>query len=298
MGRGVVSDCFLNLHGDGVTMPTWNELSNDRAAFHSYLDDLDQRLSKDGIDLTARGFHARLAIQRDFEMLLSLGSDLLAPVDAYFAAKYGRRALIDPAIGRMLVRIGHEAWAIKFPLRYGTVPLDFAKMIENGPPDIAGRLTKPERAFLDSLLPRAKAAFEALKYVPLELRVDWPTAVDQAVDPRGNLGLSKWASQQVVEKVLTAFVRAHGGLMPANGVQKHSHDLEPIVLAAEAVGLRDIDRTMLAAVKCTAAVRYPSNKVQLQEAVLANQASVLLGGEIAKQWQGLHPMPFRSPVRS
>ncbi len=279
-------------------MSTWNELSNDPAALRSYLDDLDQRLSKDCIAIPARAFHARLTIQRELGMLLPLGSDLLAPVDVYFAAKYGPRALINPAIGRMLVRIGHEAWAIKFPLTYGTVRLDFAKMIEDGPPDIADRLTKPERGLLDGLLPKAKAAFEALKYVPLELRVDWPTAVDQAVDPRGNFGLSKWASQQVVEKVLTAFVRAHGGTMPAKGVQKHPHDLEPIVLAAEAVGLRGIERTMLAAVKCTAAVRYPSNKAQLQEAVLANQASVLLGGEIAKQWQGLHPMPFRSPARS
>lgn len=279
-------------------MPTWSELSNDPAALRSYLDGLDQRLSKEGIAIPARAFHARLAIQRDLEMLFSLGSDLLRPVDAYFASRYGRRALIDPAVGRMLVRIGHEAWAIKFPLTYGTVLLDFAKMVENGPPDIAARLTKPEHAFLDGLLPKAKAAFEALKYVPLELRVDWTTAVDQAVDPRGNFGLSKWSSQQVFEKLVTAFVRAHGGAVPAKGVQKHPHDLDPIVLAAESVGLQGIDRTMLAAVKCTAAVRYPSNKVQLQEAVLANQASVLLGGEIAKQWQGLRPTPLRPPAAS
>lgn len=100
MGHGVVPDCFLDSHGDGVTMSTWNELGNDPAAFHSYLDDLDQRLSKDGIAIPARAFHARLAIQRDLEMLLPLGSDLLAPVDAYFAAKYGPRTLIDPGVAR------------------------------------------------------------------------------------------------------------------------------------------------------------------------------------------------------
>lgn len=270
-------------------MRRWSELLANPAALRDYLDALDAKFAKpdERVEIPARVMHAWGAVQEDFKVAFSTGSEWFKVIDAYFERKYGQRNLVDLAIGRMLVRIGHEAWVVRFPLCYGRVRLDLARMIENAPRGIVGQLTKPERAQLEGLIPRAFAAFDALKRIDPVMRVDWSNAVDQAVDPRGNFGLSKWSSQQVVEKMLSAFVRAHGGTMPSK--LQHPHDLAPIFKAAEAVGLRPADQELVNAVQCRATIRYPSNKVKLQEAIIANQASVFLCGDLACQWRGLQP---------
>ena len=125
----------------------------------------------------------------------------------------------------MLVMFGHEAWVLKFLLVYGRVRVDLLRMIEDGRPDLIARLTTTDRASLDDLGPRTFEAFNALKHVPTELRADWSASIDQAVDPRGDFGLSRWASQQVVEKLLKTFIRKHGGVVPQGRALQHPHEL-------------------------------------------------------------------------
>jgi hypothetical protein len=265
-------------------MDAWEDIRNDAGALRAYLDGVDARLASEGIAIHARTLHAWIAVQRDMRMVVPLGDPSMKPVDDYFSAKYGRRILMDPAVGRMLVMFGHEAWVLRFPLAFGRVRVDLRRMIEGGTPNVVARLTAEERAFLDVLVPRAFDAFNSLKHVPPDLRADWSNAVDQAVDPRGDRGLSKWSSQQVVEKMLKAYVRKSGGVVPTSRALQHPHELAPVAAAAEAVGLRAFDRALLAKVECRAGVRYPGNAVTLVDAVAANQALVLLAGEIAKQW--------------
>jgi hypothetical protein len=265
-------------------MASWEEIKNDTVALRTYLDGVDARLAGEGVAIHARSFHAWMAVQRDMRISVPLGHPSMTAVNDYFATKYGRRRLMDMAVGRMLVVFGHDPWVLRFPLVYGRVRVDLLGMIEDGTPDLIARLTTNDRAFLDDVVPRVFDAFNALKYVPTELYADWAASVDQAVDPRGDFGLSRWASQQVVEKLLKAFIRKNGGLVPQGRALQHQHELEPVAAAAEALGLHPLDRTLLAKVECRAGVRYPGNTVTLADAVAANQASVLLAGEIAKQW--------------
>jgi hypothetical protein len=265
-------------------MATWDEIKSDAVALRTYLDGVDARLAGEGVAIHARSFHAWIAVQRDMRISVPLGHPSMTVVGDYFAAKYGRRRLMDAFVGRMLVVFGHDPWVLRFPLVYGRVRVDLLRMIEDGTPDLIARLTANDRAFLDDLVPRAFDAFNALTQVPTELCADWRAAVDQAVDPRGDFGLSRWSSQQVVEKLLKAFIRNHGGVVPQGRALQHQHELEPIAAAAEALGLRPLDRALLAKVECRAGVRYPGNSVTLADAVGANQASVLLAGETAKQW--------------
>jgi hypothetical protein len=185
---------------------------------------------------------------------------------------------------------------VKFPLVYGTRPVDFPMMLEDGTPEIVARLTKPERKQLEELLPKAYEAFFELRHIPTNLRVDWPNAVSQALDPRGNYGASKWSSQQVFEKVLSAYVVAHGGVVPERA--KHRHILFEIAEAAYEAGLQPLDRDLLNTVQCGADTRYPSNTIQLSEAIRANQSSVLLCGEVARQWRDLPRGRLTAEVRS
>lgn len=265
-------------------MASWEEITSDAAALRTYLDGVDARLAVDGVAIHARSFHAWMAVQRDMNMSVPLGHPSMTVVNDYFAGKYGRRGLMDMSVGRMLVVFGHDPWVLRFPLVFGTVRVDLLRMIEDGTPDLISRLTSSERALLEGLVPRAFEAFNALKQVPTELCADWAASVDQAVDPRGDFGLSRWASQQVVEKLLKGFIRKHGGVVPQGKALQHPHELEPVAAAAEAFGLRALDRALLAKVECRAGVRYPGNNATLADAVGANQASVLLAGEVAKQW--------------
>jgi hypothetical protein len=265
-------------------MASWEDIRSDAAALRSYLDGVDARLAGEGVAIHARSFHAWMAVQRDMKLSVPLGHPSMSVVGDYFTAKYGRRGLMDMSVGRMLVVFGHDPWVLRFPLVYGTVRVDLLRMIEDGTPDLISRLTSSERALLEDLVPRAFEAFNALKQVPTELCADWAASVDQAADPRGDFGLSRWASQQVVEKLLKTFVRKYGGVVPQGRALQHQHELEPVAAAAEALGLRPLDRALLAKVECRAGVRYPGNSVTLADAVDANQASVLIAGEIAKQW--------------
>lgn len=264
-------------------MRTWSELVASPVALREYLDGLDAEFARPStrIEIPARALHAWARVQEGFKVSFSLDSPLFAAIAAYFRTKYGPRTLTDFAIGRMLIRIGHEAWVLRFPLCFGRVRLELSRMIENAPPGIVGQLTQPERSHLAALVPRAFEAFNAMTNVDSVLRVDWVSAVNCAVDPGGNAGSSKFHSQQVVEKVLCRFILDNGGTVSKN----HRHDLAPILREAERVGLRPLDRSMLNAVQCKADARYPSNQVKLQEAIAANQASVLLCGDIASQWR-------------
>lgn len=266
-------------------MATWDELRNDAFALRAYLDGVDAKLAGEGVAIHARSFRAWRTVQQDMRIIIPLGDASMAQVNEYFASKYGRRQLWDSSVGRMLVILGHEAWVLRFPLVYGRVRVDLRQMIEDGTDDVVARLNSTERASLDDLLPRAFEAFNALSHVPSELRADWSAAVDQAVEPQGDLGLSRWASQQVVEKMLKEYIRKHGGVPPmGKPALQHPHELAPVAAAAEALGLRAVDQALLARVECRAGIRYPGNQATLLEAVAANQASVLICGEIAKQW--------------
>lgn len=267
-----------------TSMTSWEDIRSDAVALRAYLDGVDARLAGAGVAIHARSVHAWMAVQRDMKVSIPLGHPSMTVVNDYFAAKYGRRGLMDVSVGRMLVVFGHDPWVLRFPLVYGTVRVDLLRMIEDGTPDVISRLSASERSLLNDLVPRAFEAFDVLKRVPTELRADWAASVDQAVDPRGDLGLSRWSSQQVIEKLLKAFIRKNGGDVPHGRALRHPHELEPIAAAAEALGLRPLDRALLAKVECRAGVRYPENSVTLADAVGANQASVLLAGEIAKQW--------------
>jgi hypothetical protein len=261
-------------------MSLWEEIQQDPAALRTYLDSVDERLASAGIAIHAREIHAWREVQKDMRICVSFGDPSLKPIGDYFNRKYAGRALWDPCIGRILVILGHEAWGLRFSLVYGNPrPITLREMIQDCPPDLEARLSDEEKSMLDRLLPRAQKALEAMRDVPIDVRADWPAAVDQAIDPRGNFGLSKWCSQQVVEKMLKAYLRKQG-----DHKLHHTHDVGVLASKAEERDLRTLDRALLNSVECRPALRYPGNGVTLAEAVAANQASVLLCGHIAMQW--------------
>lgn len=269
-------------------MATWTELLRDPKQLASYLDQVDASLAQEGIAIHARSFHAWSRMQRDLGITAPLGDEMSQAIRNFYSDKYGARSRMDTTIGRALVLLAHDAWALRFPLVFGTRKLDFLEILENGTPAIVSHVTDEERALLEKFVPSAFAAFNALRQIDPRIRADEATAVDQAVDPRGDLGYSKWSSQQTLEKLLSAFIARRGGAVPSGRALQHPHHLLPVVEASEALGLPMIDRAQLAKVECRGRTRYPRNRTTLAEAVDANQASILICGEIAKACVTLH----------
>jgi len=123
----------------------------------------------------------------------------------------------------------------------------------------------------------------ALNHTEPELYSDWLGSVEHATGGFPNFGMSRWSSQQAFEKIAKEFINRKGGQ------PDHSHNLPAIVAAAEARGLRPVDRALLAKVECRPGVRYPgSPESRASTAVLAveaHQASVILSGRIVAEWQ-------------
>lgn len=66
------------------------------------------------------------------------------------------------------------------------------------------------------------------------------------------------------------------------GRYKRSHDFEPLVQEAESVGLGQLERRLLAAIQCSANVRYGSEPVSLMSAVDAHHASLGICCHVAR----------------
>jgi hypothetical protein len=265
-------------------------LEENSSELRAYLDKLDEQMSRERIPGGSRSLHAWMAIQRDTRSSFSLSDPIMDRVSAYFSEKYGPRSNADLSLGRVLIMIGHEAWVLRFPFAPGRTRFVLDDHVEEAPTNLSARLTLDERSRFDVRLPGLFAAFWALarNRVPPELVADWRTAVDQAVDPRGDLGLSKWSSQQATEKVIKTYIRNHGGNVPRKPPLTHEHELAGVFLEAESnCGLRAVDKALLSKIECRAGTRYPdspNNNVTLLEAVDANQASVLICGAVAEQW--------------
>jgi hypothetical protein len=264
---------------------SWTELVKDPKQLALYLDQVDADLAQEGISIHARSFHAWSRLQRESGIIASFGDEMSQAISNFYSEKYGARSRMNTTIGRALVLLGHDAWALRFPFVAGTQKLDLLELLEDGTPGVVSRVTNEERALLESFVPAAFAAFNALKQVDPRVRADEATAVDQAVDPRGDLGYSRWSSQQTLEKLLGAFISRRGGTVPSGrALLKHPHELLPVVEAGEALGLPMLERSQLAKVECRAGTRYPRNRTTLKESVDANQASILICGAIAKAW--------------
>jgi hypothetical protein len=115
-------------------------------------------------------------------------------------------------------------------------------------------------------------------FIP-EARADLTTSVDHLLMRPAQLGLSRWASLQAVEKVLKAYISEQGEKI------KQIHVLDKLANSAEQFGLDPIDRTKLIAVQCSAGVRYGEESSTLLQAYEAHRAAIDITGVIAPQFK-------------
>ena len=253
--------------------------------FDEYMSSVNVRLQGENVPVPARAFHAWRILQQDTQAILTFGGPESMRINQWFADKYRSRGDSGMSLGRMLVILGGDPWALNFPPVFGTCRPDLTNMIEGGNPTLIPRITPVERQVLDRILVPTFGVLKAVNRIPPDLYADWRGAVDYAVSVPASFGMSRWASQQAVEKVCKEFLR-HRSALPAH--LSRSHDLDLLADEVDKLNLLRIDRSVLSKLKCKPGMRYPEDaayqNATLIEAVEANQASVAICGHFALHW--------------
>src|SRR6266508_3414272 len=266
----------------------WRDLE-DPGAFSAYMESLDARLRDQGVDIPARPLHAMGLVSGELKISFTMNSSVYKRVNGWFEALYCERLNMDFSIVRMLVLIRGDPYFARFPVAFGRAKLNLLQVIEGTTPAALTALPGLDLQALLELVKNGFDAFMALVHVPRPVIADANSAVAQVMSRSPSPGLSKWASQQMVEKMLNGYVERKGGdAKRARRGGTHPHDLVPRIAEALRCGLAAPDPADVKRVECTAHVRYPDNDegraVTVANAVEANQAAVFLCASIARQW--------------
>lgn len=264
----------------------WRDLEAP-AAFNAYMESVDGRLRDQGVDIPARPFHACGLIAVECQVMFGMNSDIADRINSWFGMRYGDRLLINMNIGRMLVHINEDPFIVTYPLIYGTwrgEPLKWIEKVTDGllitlPADVVEDLAKA--------IMRGYSAFNEIQArLPEPLTADLDAAPGYVFQRPAAPGLSKWASQQAVEKTLSAYIMRKGGNPRSRAKGAPAHDLLHLDKLAQEVGLPACDPRMLKIVNCGPNIRYPDREqTSIVQAILANQASVLLCQHVAEHWE-------------
>lgn len=264
----------------------WRDLEAP-VAFNAYMASVDARLRDQGVDIPSRPLHACGLISQECHVSFTMNSDIFTRINGWFEARYGERLLIDMNIGRMLVHINEDPFVVTYPVIYGTWRVEPLKWIERVTDELLITLPADVVEDLATAIIRGYAAFSAIRSkLPEPLTADLDAAPGYALQRPAAPGLSKWASQQAVEKTVSAFISRKGGNPRSKPKGGALHDLFHLDQLARKVGLPPCEERLLHAVNCSPNVRYPDReKTSLVDAVLANQASVLLCQHVAEHWE-------------
>jgi hypothetical protein len=258
----------------------WSDL-DDPGAFDRYMESVDDRLRTDGVDIANRPLHSMGVISAGLRISFSMRSDVFRRIEAWWEQRYGPRLLIDWSPGSMLIEIRGDPFEVKYPRVYGTQTINGARLIQGITAQALGALTESELGAVAKQIGDGLKAFQAMENTPASLQSDLTTAVVQLLKRPPDPGLSKWSSQQAVEKTLNGFVEAKG----QKPKRPTGHDLLPLIEQAESLGLPQLDRAAVAEAQCSPQVRYPGRiATSASSAVRANQAAVCLCGTIAACW--------------
>ena len=265
-----------------------SDIADDRA-FHEYMLNANARLQQKRVPIVARPMRAWSALNEAIGGNLRwLDGEEIARIGAWYVVQYGHRAAGEPwSHRRLLALLGGDPWVLRVPIIYGAVKVDLARMIVDGVPALMTRIVPAEINALNSVLPLALEAFNALGNCDPQLFADWFAAVEHATSAITDFGMSRWSAQQGFEKVIKDFIRQKGGR------PRRTHNLEELVRTAEQDhGLQALDRRLLAIVECDPGARYHGDPQSVAstaaQAVEAHQASMILSGQIVAALGGTY----------
>jgi hypothetical protein len=242
------------------------------------------------------------------------GDDLAMRATRWFRARYGDRLNVDYSPGRMVVLLRGDVWVFILPrILGGGRVVFFASRTEPTTLPAKAELIRPEDTrqrppsrynILDALVGLSDelrqaltddelralhfafmtglGAYEAMRkvrdmrFVPEALADHAQTVASLTANAHAHPGQARWSALQATEKMYKAYLKATGAEVPP------VHNLSRLSAVAAERGLVEADPYLVAAVQCTAGVRYGDVPVSIPEAIAAHHAALDLSWYIAE----------------
>lgn len=277
--------------------------------FNNLMIAVDNQLSSEGYDISIRPIRALRIISIQYSIPLPITEPptnlshesikywpISNRIYDWYNDQYNERLKMDMLLGKVIILIGNDPWAIKIPRFYGSIRIIVSKNIEtdnhisnNGPAvynilnsidDITNsrieRLSDLEMEhivkifFLGlntlSLLEGSISEHNLIKYVLSDIK----NASDLLIKTPSETGLSKWASLQASEKAIKAAIELSGKSF------KTTHSLDVLSKQASEAGLTNTWQEFIPFIQCSAGIRYGEETCTLINAVEAHHASLSL----------------------
>jgi hypothetical protein len=276
-------------------------------AFESVMTAIDAEVRKQSRVIPGREVLALMEFTRRFLIELPMGHPLEDRIVNWFKSVYGERLNTDFNRGYSAVMIRGDLYQLRFLTFFGTAvivsrPDWIGRRMErrerNGEmlpvinllehhiagmtPDNARRLTIQECDELTNAYSRMESALTALETAETgsnvlitEIVDDLKAAASHLLSEPPNYGFSRWSSLQATEKIIKSYVVCKGS------VPDRHHSLSKLCQAAYNLGLPLQESAKIAAIQCSAEVRYDSSRATKEEAVAAHYASLEICATVA-----------------
>jgi hypothetical protein len=276
-------------------------------AFESVMTAIDAEVRKQSKVVPGREVLALMEFMKRFQIELQMGHPLEERIVNWFKRVYGERLNTDFSRGYSAVMIRGDLYRLRFLTFFGTAAIVsrpdwigrrlsrqerngqilpvinlLERHIEGMTPDHAHRLTIQECNELTNAYSRMERAFTALETAETGANVhiteivdDLKASASHLLSEPPNYGFSRWSSLQATEKIIKSYIVCKGS------VPGRHHSLSKLCQAAYNLGLPLQESAKIAAIQCSAEVRYDSTRATKEEALAAHYASLEICATVA-----------------
>ncbi len=280
-------------------------LSDD--AFENVMTVIDVEVRKGSNVIPGREALALAEFTRKFQIELPMGHPLEERIVNWFKKVYGERLNTDFNRGCSAVMIRGDLYKLRFLMSFGPAVILaradwigrrmarrepngeilrvinlFEHHIEGMTPDNARRLTSEECRELTTAYLRMESAFTALEVASTgpnvyitEIVDDLKATTSYLLSEPPNYGFARWSSLQATEKIVKSYIASK------QEVPERVHRLSAMCQAANKLGLPLQESAKIAAIQCSAEVRYDSAGATKEEAITAHYISLEICATIA-----------------
>ncbi len=258
-------------------------ISLSKEEFHRCMLKIDDKLAVKYPNVFGRELHALVEFGTLFPSF-SAALDKNNPIFQWYTAMYGEKLKGFGPWSGFIILIKGTVYKVNIPVMYGAEMFNPINLIEGITRLRLNSLTDDERKAIFENIVMLFSCIARIQNVDLLLWYgDLHTSISIIMGKHPHYGISKWASLQMVEKVIKRFLEDKRTKPPRS---KSGHDLDALFLKACECGMKAPDKELVNAVKCTAGVRYGEIYVSVNEAVSAQHAAIQLCDHIA-QTQGI-----------
>lgn len=280
----------------------------DGPEFDAMMRSIDAGFAERGVKITARPLQVSREISRrygvDFPMFrpransppnLRRFGPLYERIQEWFKATYGKRLIIDISVGKVVVDLDGDFYALRLARVWGTVEflagrrffqptlardqLYRSNILQDIDDLTESKVARLSTAAIDAVFevfPIGLLAFSTIDATvedePLLRTVqgDLETSADKLLGQGQHYGESKWASLQAAEKCLKAAINLTGSKY------RRGHSLEKLIQQLDDMGIMLPSPGLASSIQCLGGIRYGEQSCGRQEAFIAHHSSIRL----------------------